>query len=166
MPTKTESPSLPAGQVPSGGWSAAMAVQGTAGSNPAPIAAEPPRSRPRRETPDAPDLSNSVAMFPLPGLRPAIARRRPLYLIRNRHHRIINALFPQYGLSRARRPGGARSALLRLPAVEQEKHQDDHTVDDAAPVFRHVHRHQHADQRDQADRAGDRADIVPAPAED
>jgi hypothetical protein len=49
-----------------------------------------------------------------------------------------------------------------LAAEQQEDHQDRDTADDAAAVFRHVLRLQETDQTDEADRPGDRAEVMPA----
>src|SRR5258705_6550997 len=55
------------------------------------------------------------------------------------------------------------------PLLASEQHEDDEdrdAVDDAAPVFRHVLSLQEADKGNEADRAGDRAEVVTAAAED
>src|SRR5215211_4128626 len=61
-------------------------------------------------------------------------------------------------------PGGRnmRSGLPPLAAIEKQDEQDDHPVDDAATVLRHVHRLQHADEHGQADGARGHAQVVPS----
>src|SRR4051812_21338487 len=62
------------------------------------------------------------------------------------------------------RPGGLE--LAPLTAVEEEDGEDRDAVDDAAPPARHVRGEEDADEGDERDRAGERAQVVAAAAED